>query len=72
MSTMIRTNKPIYKVTYLEQESIYDYFPKKKTRYIQADDSQQAISKWLKWADYKEIRHLLIYQSCEKLEVDHV
>lgn len=71
MITMIRANKPIYKVTFLQQESIYDDFPKKTSRYIQADDSQQAISKWLKWADYKEIRHLLIYQSCEKLEVDH-
>lgn len=72
MSSMIRTNKPTYKVKYLLQKDINDVFPEEKIRYIQADDSQQAISKWLKWADYKEIRHLLIYQSCEKLEVDHV
>lgn len=69
---MIRSNKPIYKVKFLQQENMFDDFLREETRYIQADNSQQAINKWLKWADYKGIRHLVIYKSCEKLEVDHV
>lgn len=71
MNAMIRSNKPIYKVKYLQQDDIYDGFPKKKTRYIRADDSQQAINRFLKWADGEGIRHLVIYQGTEKLEVDH-
>ena len=71
MNAMIRSNKPIYKVKFLQQESIFDDILTEKTRYIQADDSQQAINRFLKWADYKGIRHLVIYQGTEKLEVDH-
>lgn len=71
MSKMIRSNKPIYKVTYLQQENIHDDFPKEQTRYIQADDESQALNRFLKWADGEGVRHLVIYKSCEKLEVDH-
>lgn len=68
---MIRSNKPIYKIKYLEQESVLDEFPKEKTRYIQADSESEAISRFLKWEGYMEARYLITYKSCEKLEVDH-
>lgn len=68
---MIRANKPIYKVTFLEQKRFFDDYAEEKVRYIQADDERQAINRFLKWADGEGVRHLITYKSCEKLEVDH-
>lgn len=72
MSSMIRTNKPIYKVKYLLQKDINDVFPEEKIRHIQADSEEEAINRFLKWEGYMESRYLITYKSCEKLEVDHV